>query len=314
MEHYRSLDDVRLEGAWVTIGTFDGVHLGHQAILRPMAAAAHAAGAPAVVVTFYPHPVVVLRGVQEPMTLTPPDERARLLGALGIDVVVTLTFDRALAALPAEDFMARLSAALGLHELWVGHDFALGRNRAGDIPALREIGERLGYRLHVTDEVLVQGNGRVSSSLIRERVRAGDLRGANAMLGRPYAVQGRVAHGEQRGRTLGFPTLNVDYPAEQIAPAYGVYATWTWIDLEGEPRRVPSVTSVGLRPTFDPPILTPRVEAYLIDYQGDLYDTLARVEFLEFLRPELKFTSAQALIDQMVLDTQQAREVLAHAV
>lgn len=317
MEHYHTLEEVRLEGAWVTIGTYDGVHRGHQAILRPMAEAAHAAGAPAVVVTFYPNPVVVLRGVSEPVLLTPPDERARLMGALGIDAVITLSFDHALASLPAETFMQRLSDALGLRQLWVGHDFALGRNRQGDIPALEAIGARLGYSVHVTGEVLVDGL-RISSSQIRERVRLGDLAAANKMLGRPYAMQGLVAHGEERGRALGFPTANVDYWPGQIAPAYGVYATWTWIsdgsDARPLVRRVPSVTSVGLRPTFDPPILTPRVEAYLIDFTGDLYGQMARVEFLEFLRPELKFDSAQALIDQMILDTQTAREVLAHAV
>jgi riboflavin kinase/FMN adenylyltransferase len=337
MDQYRSLDEVRLDQAWVTIGTFDGVHLGHQAILRPMAAAAHAAGNPAVVVTFYPNPVVVLRGVQEPMELTPPDERARLMGALGIDAVVTLTFNRALANQPAEEFMQGLHRALGLRQLWVGHDFALGHDRQGDIPTLQAIGERLGYRVHVTGEVLVDGQ-RISSRQIRDLVRRGEMRAASRLLGRPYAMQGPVVHGDDRGRQLGFPTANVNFPADQIVPAFGVYATWFSSGAdEGSPgegpsgeglsdegarrdssrrdssRRLPSVTNVGLRPTFDPPILTPRVESYVIDFDGDLYGQTARVEFLDFLRPELKFDSAQALIDQMALDTQQARETLSHA-
>lgn len=311
MDQYRSLDEVRLDQAWVTIGAFDGVHLGHQAILRPMAAAAHAAGNPAVVVTFYPNPVVVLRGVQEPTLLTPPEERARLMGALGIDAVITLTFDRALAAQPAEEFMQALHRALGLRQLWVGHDFALGHDRQGDIPALQAIGERLGYQVHVTGEVLVDGQ-RISSRQIREWVRQGEIRAANHFLGRAYAMQGPVVHGDHRGQQLGFPTANVAFPSDQIVPAFGVYATW--LSLEGDESlyRLPAVTNVGLRPTFDPPILAPRVESYLIDFQGDLYGRTARVEFLDFLRPELKFNSAQALIDQMILDTQQAREALSH--
>lgn len=308
MEHFQSFDAVHLTNAWATIGTFDGVHRGHQAILAPMVQQAHAVGNPAVVVTFFPHPVVVLRGVQDPISLTTSEERARLLGKLGIDAVITLTFDRALAALTAEEFMRKMSAHLGLRQLWVGDDFALGRNRQGDIPTLRAIGERLGYMVHVTGEVDINGE-RVSSSLIRSLVRKGEVAQAARMLGRPYVLEGPVTHGDGRGRDLGFPTANVDYWQGKITPAYGVYATWTWVDG----KRLPSVTSVGVRPTFDPPDSTPRVEAYLIDFAGDLYTQPVRVEFLEFLRPELRFSSVQALIDQMVLDTKNAREVLADA-
>jgi riboflavin kinase/FMN adenylyltransferase len=307
MEHLHSFDEVSLKDAWATIGTYDGVHRGHQAILIPMIQAAHTAGCPAVVVTFFPHPVAVLRGIQEPICLTTPDERAHLLGALGVDTVITLTFDRALAAVTANEFMHKMSAQLTLRQLWVGDDFALGRNRQGDIPTLQAIGKELGYSVHATREVDIDGE-RVSSSQIRTLVRNGEVGKAARMLGRPYALEGPVAHGDGRGRGLGFPTANVDYWPGKITPSYGVYATWTWVDGQ----RIPSVSSVGVRPTFDPPDSTPRVEAYLIDYAGDLYDQPVRVEFLEFLRPELRFRSVQALIDQMGLDTQNAREVLAH--
>jgi riboflavin kinase / FMN adenylyltransferase len=308
MEHFHSFEEASIKNAWATIGTFDGVHRGHQAILMPMVQAAHAAGNPVVVVTFFPHPVTVLRGIQEPISLTTPDERAHLLGALGVDAVITLTFDRALASLTAEEFMRMMNARLGLRQLWVGDDFALGRNRQGDIPTLRAIGDQLGYTLHVTSEVDVDGE-RVSSSLIRGLVRKGEVAQAARLLGRPYSLAGPVAHGDGRGRGLGFPTANVDYWPGKISPAYGVYVTWTWVDGQ----RIPSVTSVGVRPTFDPPGSTPRVEAFLIDYEANLYDRPVSVEFLKFLRPELRFSSVQALIDQMVLDTQNAREVLAHA-
>lgn len=315
MEHFHSFEEAgssqTLKGAWATIGTFDGVHRGHQAILEPLAAAAHAAGAPAAIVTFYPHPMVVLRGADENLYLTCPDERARLLSMLGIDAVVTLTFDRALAALSAEEFMRKMSSALGLRQLWVGDDFALGRNRQGDIPTLEKLGHALGYQLHVTSEVSEFDNGRtrISSSRIRELLRQGQAAQAARMIGRPYAIEGPVVHGDGRGRELGFPTANIGYCKGKLIPAFGVYATWAWI---GE-RRVPSVTSVGVRPTFDPAPATPRVEAFLLDFNEDLYEQTVRIDFLEFLRPELRFDSASALIDQMILDTQNAREVLANA-
>lgn len=308
MEHLHSFEETALQAAWATIGTYDGVHRGHQAILAPMVQAAHTAGSPAVVVTFHPHPAAVLRGITEPMCLTTPDERAHLLGELGVDVVLTLTFDRALAGLTAKEFMQRLSERLGLRQLWVGSDFVLGRNRQGDIPTLRAIGEELGYTVQVTDEVAVEGE-RVSSTQIRALLREGDARQAARLLGRPYLLEGVVAHGDGRGRGLGFPTANVDYVDTKITPRYGVYATWIWV----KGQRLPSVTSVGVRPTFDPPDSKPRVETFLIDYKDDLYGQQVRVEFLEFLRPELRFGSAQELIDQMVVDTQNAREVLADA-
>lgn len=309
MIHYRSFDSVQLHNAWATIGTFDGVHRGHQAILAPMVEQAHAAGSPAVVVTFSPHPIVVLRGIDEPMCLTTPEERASLLGDLGIDVVITLTFDKALAALSAEDFMQQMSDHLNLRQLWVGSDFALGRGRQGDIPTLQRIGEQLRYQVHVTSEISQSGE-RISSSRIRRTIREGNVAEAAHLLGRPYNIEGLVVHGDHRGRELGFPTANIGYNPNKILPAYGVYATWAWI---GDAERVPSVTSVGIRPTFDYPNPQPKVEPYLIDFSGDLYGKALRIAFLQFLRPELRFDSAQSLINQMVQDTQNAREVLANA-
>jgi riboflavin kinase / FMN adenylyltransferase len=320
MRHFQSIEEVELKNAWVTIGVFDGVHRGHQAILAPLATEAHAAGSPAVVVTFFPHPAVVLRGGSDSIYLTAPDERAGLIAAQGVDALITLTFDHALANWTAETFMRRLRDAVGLRRLWAGADFALGRNRMGDLDALRALGRPLGYSVQVVDEVLAAlppENGasgraqdrRISSSAVRALVRQGEVALAAAMLGRPYALSGPVVQGDRRGRELGFPTANVEYWPGKIVPAYGVYATWTWIDGQ----RHASVTSVGVRPTFDPPGSPPRLEAYLIDFAGDLYGRQARIEFLTFLRPELRFDSAQSLIDQMVLDTQNAKEVLAHA-
>lgn len=318
MQHLCSFNEAAFQHAFATIGTFDGVHRGHQAILDPLVEAAHASQNPAVVVTFSPHPMQVLREIREPMCLTTADERAALLGKLGIDAVITLTFDASLAALTAEEFMRPLTTHLGLSQLWVGHDFALGRNRQGDIAMLRVLGERMGYTVHVIDEVTLPlagsganntGDTRISSSRIRALVRDGAVEQAAQMLGRPYALHGMVMHGDGRGRGLGFPTANVAFPPEKILPAYGVYVTWVWV----AGKRLPSVTSVGVRPTFASLAPVPTVEAYLIDFDDDLYGQTVQVDFLTFLRPELKFNSVQALIDQMQQDTQHAREVLNHA-
>lgn len=308
--HFLSFDEIRLENAWATIGMFDGVHLGHQAILKPLVEQAHAAGNPAVVVTFFPHPIVVLRGVNDEIYLTSPEERARLIHDLGVDAVVTLAFDRALASLSAEEFVAKMKTALGLRQLWVGGDFALGRNRQGDTGVLRALGAKMGYELHVIEDVRTANNDgvRISSSAIRGLVRQGQVREATQMLGRPYALEGGIIHGDGRGKMLGFPTANIGYWPGKVMPAYGVYATWLWVDGQ----RLPSVSSVGVRPTFDPPGSPPRVEAYVIDYEGDLYHRVARLEFLRYLRPELRFDSAQTLIAQMNVDTLNAREVLAN--
>jgi len=325
MESFQSFEEAEQSGtldhSWASIGSFDGVHLGHQALLAPMIEQAHAAGGKAVVVTFYPHPVEVLRGMDEPLYLTHPDERVQLLGELGIAAVITLSFTRELAALLPEEFMERLVRATGLRQLWVGHDFALGRDRLGDIPRLREIGEQMGYSVHVTSAVIsmempAEGPGldtetdlRISSSLIRSLIRKGKVAQAARMLGRPYSLEGKVVHGVGRGRQLGFPTANVEYWPKKVVPALGVYAT----GVSHGALRIPAVTSVGLNPTFTDNIKTPRVEAYLLDFAGDLYDQPLRVSFLEFLRPEIRFGSAQALIDQMIIDTQNAREVFTHA-
>lgn len=315
MQHFSSLDEVKrarqgqdlpVQDAFLTIGAFDGVHLGHRAILSRMVEEAHRAGSPAAVVTFHPHPVAVLRGIDSPLYITSPQEKAHLLGQLGIDIVITLTFDLALASLTAEEFMLLLSESLGIRQLWAGSDFALGRNRQGNVDMLEKIGQRLGYSVHVIPAIEV--DGRISSSRIREQIRAGQVSDAAQLLGRTYSIEGPVVHGDGRGRGLGFPTANVDYWPGKIIPAYGVYATWTWL----RNRRLPSVTSVGVRPTFDNQPTAPRVEAYLIDFDEDLYDQIVQVEFLEFLRPEYRFTSVDSLIEQMVKDTLLAREVLDH--
>lgn len=303
MQHFHSFEEVALSNAWATIGSFDGVHRGHQAILAPLVQEAHAAGAPAVVVTFHPHPSVVLRNLQNPHYLTHPDERAELLGQLGIDAVLTLTFTRELAALSAEEFMRLMSQHMGLRQLWAGYDFALGRNRQGDLPMLQKIGEQLGYSVRVISEVKLEGVT-ISSSQIRALLGEGQVDEAAKMLGRLYSLRGPVVHGDGRGRGLGIPTANLDFWQEKIVPARGVYATWVKIGEE----RVQSVTNVGIRPMFEG---EPRVEAHLLDFDADLYGKTLEVEFVEYLRPEMKFESVDKLLEQIQQDVQQAREIFA---
>jgi len=307
MQHYRTLEGLQVSGAWVTVGTFDGIHRGHRALLTHMAESAHTAGRPAAVITFFPHPAVVLRGLEIPYYLTTPEERAELIGQTGIDLVVTLEFNHALAALSAREFMQRLADHLGLNQLWAGFNFALGRNREGNLDSLRELGQELGYTVHVVEPVMLDGQP-VSSSQVRALLAEGQVAAAAGLLGRLYSVEGPVIHGDARGRTIGFPTANIQVWPEKVLPANGVYACWAL--LGG--RRLPAVTNIGVRPTFGtlPPL--PRVEAFLIDFDGDLYDQPLGLQFVERLRPEQRFPSVEALVNQIQADVRTAAEVLAH--
>ncbi len=305
MQHFQTIEPVHLENSWVTIGSFDGVHLGHQVIVNNLVNQAHQAGAPAVVVTFFPHPAAVLGKGINIGYLTSADERAELLGALGIDLVVTIPFTRDLAALSALEFMTLLKNHLGLKQLFIGYDFALGRQREGNIDRLTELGRQLDYKVNVQHAV-THAETPVSSSQIRKLIREGDIGEARKMLGRWYSVTGKVVRGDGRGKLLGFPTANIDYWFERVMPPFGVYATWAWVD----DIRYPSVSSLGVRPTFETHPSSPRLEAFLMDFDGDLYDREIRLEFVSWQRPELRFNSARELIDQMNLDKYLAVEVL----
>ncbi|PWH18409.1 MAG: bifunctional riboflavin kinase/FMN adenylyltransferase [Anaerolineae bacterium] len=304
MAHYTSLEAVSLTSSWLTIGVFDGVHRGHQEIIHQLTAGAHADGAPAVLLTFRPHPAKVLAGRDIPC-LTTPEERAEILFSLGVDEVITLPFTRDLAERTAEDFMTELKSRLGLHKLLIGYDFALGKGRAGDFHRLREIGKWLGYEVQAIAPVRFSDEI-ISSTLIRQTVAEGAVRLAAAKLGRYYSVQGPVVPGDGRGRTLGIHTANIDIPAEKALPANGVYATWAWVQHQ----KYPSVTNIGLRPTFTAGAVLPRVETHLLDYSGDLYGNSLKIEFVERLRGEQKFATVQDLVAQIQSDIERTREML----
>lgn len=307
MQHFTSLGDVRLADAWLTIGSFDGVHLGHRQILGELTAGAHAVGAPAVVLTFFPHPAVVLRAPRQHEYLTDPEEKAVLLGQAGVDVVITHPFNEDVSHIPAADFMAQLHAHLGLTQLWVGHDFALGHNREGDLPTLREIGQQLGYTVHAIDAITVDGGQIVSSSLIRQLLRQGEVVEAGSLLGRPYRLAGEVVHGDKRGRTIDIPTANLSIWPERLIPGIGVYACRA--HLAGV--AYGAVTNVGVRPTFKHDD-APHVETHLLDFdQGEVYGQEIQLEFLARLRNEKRFSSVQELITQIHADIAKARVLLA---
>lgn len=304
MPHHTSLEAVSLTDSWLTIGVFDGLHRGHQQILRQLTAGAHQSGAPAVLLTFNPHPAYVLAGREIPC-LTTPEERAELAFALGVDEVITLPFTRELAARTAEDFMAELKARLGLRMLLIGYDFALGRGRAGNFARLREIGRELGYEVQAIEAVRFEQEI-ISSTLIREQLAAGDVRRAALALGRPYAVRGLVVPGDGRGRQIGIHTANVEAPAGKLLPANGVYAAWARRDGQ----RHAAVVNIGLRPTFTGGKAQPRLEAHLLHFSGDLYGSTLAIEFVERLRGEQKFPSVEALVGQIRADIARAQEIL----
>ncbi|MEW6240773.1 MAG: bifunctional riboflavin kinase/FAD synthetase [Chloroflexota bacterium] len=304
MQHFRSLDDVSIESSWLTVGVFDGVHRGHQAILSQLTAGAHENGAPAVVLTFHPHPAAVLGG-RDIKCLTTPDERADLLAAHGVDILVTERFTRDLSTVSAYDFMARLTRRLGLRHLLIGYDFALGRGREGNAARLTEIGRELGYGVEVVPAVGDE-SGVVSSTAIRKLVSVGDVGEAAQLLGHPYGLRGPVVHGDGRGRRIDVPTANIDPPRGKVIPANGIYACWARL---GE-ARYRAATNVGIRPMFTPHLEEALVEAYLLDFDGDIYGQELHLEFIARLRDEMKFPSVEALVEQIWRDVERTRKIL----
>jgi riboflavin kinase/FMN adenylyltransferase len=293
------------DGAVVSIGVFDGVHLGHKAILAGNVARARALGAIPTIVTFRRHPKQLLLG-RAPRTLTTLGHRLELFQRAGIGHAVALTFDEGLRDLSAADFVRRICVdGLGARAFVLGFDSKFGRDREGTPELLAS----LGHDVEVVPKVVLQGRA-VSSTAIREAVELGDLAGAAAMLGRPVAILGKVVHGAELGRELGFPTANLDLSHEHHPPP-GVYACRVRrTDQGGE--SLAGVTNIGFRPTLDGPApVDPVVEVHLLDFEGDLYGERLELEFLERLRGEQRFDGLEALRDQIAADVARAREVLA---
>ena len=304
MSHYRSLEEVSLKNSHLTVGVFDGVHRGHREIIHKLARDAHAMDAPAVVLTFDPHHASVLTG-REIRCLTTPDERADLLFSLGVDSVVTQRFTPDLAALSAHEYMSRLQTHLGLRRLLIGYDFALGKGREGNAPRLGEIGSELGYTVEVVS-ALGDESGVISSTEIRKLVSTGNMPEAGKLLGYPYSMSGEVIHGEGRGKKINFPTANIAYPKNKAIPPNGIYACRARLGNE----RFMAATNIGLNPTFTPERKIPSLEAYLLDFNRDIYGETLTLEFVKRLRDEIRYTTVEALIEQIHEDVNQTREIL----
>jgi len=305
MKHLYDLAHVKLDQpAVVTIGVFDGVHRGHRHLIRRLVEEARATDRLAVALTFFPHPDVVLRGLSGRYYLTTPEQRAEYLGELGVDYVITLPFNQEFRQIRAAAFVDLLLEHLKLSSLWVGSDFALGYKREGNVDFLRAQGEAKGFSLQVIDLIVAESDGVISSTAIREALLSGEVEQANMWLGRAYTLCGEVVHGDHRGRTLGFPTANIDVWAEQVIPANGIYAGWATLGDE----RFMAATSVGIRPQFDGQDV--RVEAYLLDFDREIYGQQLIFSFEKYLRPEMKFSGLDELIAQINADVQASREFL----
>lgn len=303
-QHYRSLEEVSTQNAWLTIGVFDGIHRGHREIIQKLTADAHANHAPAALLTFEPHPASVLSG-QEIKCLTTPDERAELLAALGMDIVITQRFTRDLSTVSAFEYMSQLKQALGVGHLLIGYDFALGKGREGNAQRLTEIGKELGYTVEVIHAVSDE-SGVISSTEIRKLVSTGNVAEAANLLGYNYSLRGEVIHGDGRGRRINIPTANIDYPKQKVTPPNGIYVCWAHIGTE----KYMAAANIGFNPTFTPDKKTPSLEAHLLDFSGDIYGRDVKLEFVTRVRDELKFNSVDALLERIWDDIRITREML----
>lgn len=291
-----------VKGAVMAIGNFDGVHKGHQALLTRARAIAAPAGKPVCVMTFEPHPRRLFRPDDPPFRITPPAVKARRLAAAGVDALISLSFDWPFASQSADEFIAQiLKDGPSPSHIVVGSDFAFGQLRAGTPDTLRAAG----FAVTVLDKVADEGDDAFSSSRVRQALCEGRIADANAILGWDWEIEGVVVKGDQRGRTIGYPTANVPL-GDTLHPAYGIYATWVMI--EGEDQWRPAATNIGIRPMFE--LKVGQVEAYIMDFSGDLYGKSLRIKPVARLRGEAKFDSLESLIAQIEKDCAQARTVL----
>jgi riboflavin kinase/FMN adenylyltransferase len=311
MRIFRHFEDVPAasKGAVVAIGNFDGVHRGHQALIAAAKEEARAIAAPLAVLAFEPHPQEFFRPRPDSIRLTPLRMKARLLAELGVDEFFALTFDAAMAGRTAEQFVSEvLRDGLGARGIMVGPDFEFGKGRGGNLETLRRSGPGAGFTVSCFEMLTVAGM-KISSTRIREALAAARPEEAARLLGRRWAVEARVEHGDGRGRTFGFPTANM-HLGHCFAPAFGVYAVRVSImDNEKEISRHDGVANFGIRPMYQ--ITVPLMEAHLLDFDGDLYGKHLMVELISYIRPEAKFEGRDALVAQIARDAAKARTILA---
>ncbi len=305
MLHIRSLNELSLQKTWLTIGVFDGVHRGHQEIIRALALGAKKHQATSLVISFYPHPAAILGKRAKVKYLTLPEEKAEIFANLGVDFFLTHPFNLEIATLSAKDFMAKIQAHVKLEKLLIGYDFALGKNRQGDAAYLADLGSEAGYALQKFDSFLA-GGATISSSRVRDALVDGRVRDAHQLLGRPYALRGSVIRGDGRGRKINVPTANIQVHPEKIIPKNGVYVCWAI--LRGEKYR--ALTNIGIRPTFTPDKEEANIEVHILDFHEEIYGKELKLDFISYLRDEKKFGSVDELLNQIAEDIKKAKVIL----
>ncbi len=305
MNHINGVNASKNQVVYATIGAFDGVHIGHQHLVRSMVKQAQEDSVQSLVVTFHPNPAVLLRSLPLPFYVTTPSEKQSIFHQLGVDFVLDLNFTKKMAGMDPDQFIDMLLNQYSINQLWLGKDFALGKKRSGNLTVLREIGKEKGFSIidcpHVED-----ANGKISSSEIRNWIITGNFPPTTRALNRYYSLEGKVIHGDARGKKIGFPTANLKIWEGKLLPTPGVYATWITID----DKILPSVTNVGVRPTFESTDAIPRIEAHILDFDKDIYKKQVQLHFVENIRIEKKFNSINELIDQIQRDARRAEEFL----
>jgi len=288
----------------ITIGVFDGVHIGHRYLVSHLKKIASDANLASIAITFRQHPQQILNPDYQPPFLTDAEEKAELLKAEGIDIVIVLDFTRDLARMRAREFLEILQKKLRMRGLVVGPDFSLGKDNEGNIATLKKLSQEMNFSLTVIPPVIINGEV-ISSTAIRRSLAEGDIEKVQTMLGRPFSLHGRVVHGKGRGAILGFPTVNLDIMPGQAIPSDGVYASLACV----KDKVFDSVTNIGKNPTFGDNERT--VESYLLDYHDDLYEHKVRIDFIKKIRDEIKFNSPAELRNQISVDIISARKILA---
>lgn len=305
MKILRSLNEIhqKFSNPVLTLGNFDGVHRGHQAIFKKVVERARAIQGTSIAFTFEPHPLKVLAPDRSPKLLNTFRAKMELIADMGIDIAICAKFTSEFAAQDPEDFARKvLHEQIGVKEIFVGYDYAFGKGRGGSIASLRAVGEASGFVVNVVNPVRVN-NVIASSSTVREFISTGKVEEAAELLGRYYAIEGEIVHGSRRGHKLGFPTANVRTPNE-LLPPYGVYAVRAKVDGDS----YDGVAAIGVRPTFDTGFFS--IEVYLFDFYRDIYGKQMEVSFIRYLREEKKFSDPNALIEQMHRDVEDAKKAL----
>lgn len=305
MQHYWTLSDLKLSNAWLAIGSFDGVHCGHQKILTDVIRQAHVEGAPAVGLSFFPHPADVLGKRKGPFYLTTPEEKIELIAGLGVDHLIIHPFNKQIASMSAREFVQVLQQKTDFHHLVIGPDFTLGKDREGDVSRLRELGDEMNFTVRLLKPLSYNGRT-ISSSWVREALAEGDMQLVKELLGRKYSLSGTVVLGDQRGRALGFPTANLAIWQKLARPGNGVYAGFA--SVHGMVK--PAAINIGYRPTFIQELRLPNVEVHILEFDEQIYGCELEVQFIKRLRGEIRFNSAAALIDQVQEDIRSVYEIM----